>query len=103
MIEPYITEKQCKKCRECKPVTEFFGQSAMKDGYQNVCKACKRAGDRVSYANRLARGIKRNRGVPPRVEPLWPLPTYTLTDSLDCIRLRKWRGPVQVGQLRGAL
>ena len=103
MIEPYVTEKQCKTCRECKPITEFFGQAAAADGHQNVCKACKRAGDRGSYARRLARGQKRNRNATRRVEPLWPLPTYTLTDSLDCIQLRKWRGPVSREPLRLSL
>jgi hypothetical protein len=103
MIEPYVTEKQCKQCRECKPVTEYHGQSAMRDGYQNICKACKNSRDRASYEARKARGIVRNRAPVVRREPLWPLPTQTLTEGLECVRLRNWRGPVSREPLRCAL
>ena len=27
-------------------------------------------------------------------EPAWAVPAQSLLESLDCIRLRKWRGPV---------
>ena len=36
-------EKQCTKCRERKPLTEFFKQAASKDGLQWYCKRCTRA------------------------------------------------------------
>lgn len=31
--------------------------------------------------------------------PYWPSPAMDLIESLDCVRLRKWRGPVTTGQL----
>lgn len=34
-----------------------------------------------------------------KVEPEWELPRHDLLESLDCVRLRKWRGPVSPGPL----
>lgn len=36
-----ITEKQCTKCKETKPVSEFGRRSASKDGYQWRCRPCR--------------------------------------------------------------
>ena len=34
--------KPCKQCGVVKPLDEFYRHSAMKDGYLNICKVCKR-------------------------------------------------------------
>lgn len=34
--------KQCKKCSNQLPMTEFYKHSAMADGHLNICKACTR-------------------------------------------------------------
>lgn len=102
MIEPYITEKQCKVCGECKPLTGFYQRADAAGGYKPECKVCSSRREARRYHERKASGRIRSRNVG-RVEPLWPLPTHTLADSLSCITLRKWRGPVEPGQLRYAL
>lgn len=101
MIEPYVSEKQCKTCSACKPVTEFYRRDDAAGGYQPNCKQCTSNREARRYHARKEAGRIRSRE--PRVEPLWPLPTYTLTDSLDCIRLRKWRGPVSTEPMRASL
>ncbi|MFD0738266.1 hypothetical protein ACFQZQ_03045 [Lysobacter koreensis] len=37
IIEPIIGERQCSKCRACKPVTEFHRK---RGGYATACKPC---------------------------------------------------------------
>ena len=41
-VETYIapTEKECKKCGEVKPLTEFYNQKSTKDGKRTQCKSC---------------------------------------------------------------
>jgi hypothetical protein len=36
-------------------------------------------------------------------ETPWPMPTMDLNESLDCIRLRNWRGPVSPGLVGGRI
>ena len=98
MIE-VITAKRCCTCGEVKAVDLFDRNEAAKDGRRESCKACRSARAKRQYAERKAAGIVRSRA-PAKREPLWPLPTYSLTDSLDCIRLRKWRGPVNHEPMR---
>jgi hypothetical protein len=38
-----ITSKQCTKCEETKPLSNFSKQSAAKDGYRSYCKKCAKA------------------------------------------------------------
>lgn len=56
-----------------------------------------------AYHARKARGVVRDRKAKKAVDPLWPLPTHTPSEGLSCMKLRKWRGPVQAGPLRAAL
>lgn len=41
MLETIIY-KQCSKCKEVKPISEFYKDRAQKSGYRPSCKACKR-------------------------------------------------------------
>lgn len=102
MIEPFETEKQCTKCMECKPLSAFGRDPRKKDGRITVCKACRSMQNREWYQSRKARGIERKREPVVKLEPLWTLPTHTLSDGLSCVHMRKWRGPVQAGTLRAS-
>lgn len=42
--------KQCKKCGETKPLSEFYKHKAMADGHLNHCKECKRK-DAINVRN----------------------------------------------------
>lgn len=47
-----ITEKQCTKCKETKPVEEFSKRSKSKDGFGYTCKECDKASAKASYERR---------------------------------------------------
>lgn len=38
-----MMEKQCSKCREIKPLDEFYCQSSHSSGHQSHCKSCRKA------------------------------------------------------------
>lgn len=38
--DPKRTEKPCTKCREVKPMTEFYAEKRQRDGRQTTCKVC---------------------------------------------------------------
>lgn len=44
-----INLKTCFKCKETKPYSEFWKKSNSSDGYNGVCKVCRRAYDRQWY------------------------------------------------------
>ena len=99
-----LTTSRCSCCRVMKPVAEFAVDNSSKWGHKSYCLICDRRRQRRGRMKAKAEGRARIRRPPaPKVEPLWPLPTYTLTDSLDCIQLRKWRGPVSREPLRLSL
>jgi len=37
-----------------------------------------------------------------KTDEAWAVPTMTLLEQLDCVVLRKWRGPVNAGPLVGS-
>lgn len=80
MIEPYVSEKQCKTCGECKPLTMF---SPSKGGTQPYCKPCR--SDRQSRRNMALRKTTRHKS-PDRIE-IWRRPDVQL--ALD-VELRLW-------------
>jgi hypothetical protein len=72
--------------------------------------ACRRAGLKRSQPSMVSRarvlGVRANRAAitarRENAEPAWCLPRHDLLESLDNVRLRKWRGPVSPGPLRWA-
>ena len=80
--------KTCTNCRLTLPLTQYHADLSKRDGLKSACRACQAAKHRISYQRN-----KRPRDRTPKpAEPVYPLPTMTLTESLDCITLRKWRG-----------
>lgn len=45
-------EKRCSKCREVKPLSEFFRASRYKDGRYPSCKVCSKAAGKKSIINK---------------------------------------------------
>ena len=97
-----ITHKRCTKCMTLKSVREFHCDGTAVDGYKTQCKACKCEKAKERDRARREAGIKRDR-TPKKPEPLWPMPTHTLTEGLACVRMRAWRGPVNPGQMVATL
>lgn len=42
--------KKCNRCNLDKPYDQFYKRSALKDGYQKLCKVCKAIMDKKRYA-----------------------------------------------------
>lgn len=47
-------EKQCFKCGQIKPLTEFYKHSQMGDGHLNKCKSCTRNDSKIQLNKNLA-------------------------------------------------
>lgn len=112
MYEPIIGDKQCSKCGKCLPLFEFGFDSSCAGGIRHDCNPCRRDRAKAIYNANKAAGIPRKRNkeldrqrcrakkanIPHKAvresKALWPIPTHTLTDSLSCLKLRAWRGPV---------
>lgn len=92
--------KTCKTCGVCKPLTEFYQRSDAACGYKLNCKRCESDRANARYRERKQTGWARSRNVGKSAEPLWPLPTHSISEGLDSVRLRKWRGPVNHEPMR---
>lgn len=99
MIEPYVTEKQCKTCGECKPLTMFSPSKRGHLGVQPYCKPCR---SRMIAATQ--RGDRKKKGRQGDTNPTaWLMPSMSMVQSLRCIQFGKWRGPVSPEPLRASL
>lgn len=52
-------EKECRKCKVIKPITEFHVCKMHKGGYANFCKICRNLHNKSYYENNL-KGIKKS-------------------------------------------
>lgn len=46
---PDVETKECAKCKQVKPLTEFNNNSASKDGKQRYCRVCNKGYGRNYY------------------------------------------------------
>ena len=53
--------KECTKCGETKPVSEYNGNKRHTDGLQYACKRCQKKGNKKYYENNKERVLKRQR------------------------------------------
>jgi hypothetical protein len=53
-IEALPTKKRCIKCNQVKPVSEFYGQPGLKDGFSFQCRTCLR-----EYNERYQKALER--------------------------------------------
>lgn len=92
MIEPMVSEKQCRMCMECKPLTMFSPSIRGGMGVQPYCKACRSRAQ--ASRNRAMRKTERIYAAPRSI--IWPRETRELV--LD-VELRMWPA-VEPGALR---
>ena len=95
-------KKQCNTCLEVMPFDKFPLDPTCKDGHKYSCRTCTSERNRQRYLAKKAQGIVRSRKKAAH-EPLWPLPTHSILEGLDCVRLRNWRGPVNHEPMRARL
>lgn len=53
--------KRCWRCKETKPVSEFYKNRSKKDGLQDRCKGCTQERDRRYYENNKEKVMEKNR------------------------------------------
>jgi hypothetical protein len=46
--------KQCTRCKELKPLTDFYKNRSKKDGYDCCCKECAKIKQKLYYIKRIA-------------------------------------------------
>jgi len=45
-----MRNKKCARCKQAKPLTDFYRDKQNKDGYKGVCKKCQAAYDKAHHA-----------------------------------------------------
>jgi hypothetical protein len=65
----YVPKKTCYKCREVKPVTEFYRRSGAKSQYRNICRGCADSAVRVYRKTPEARKKSREKARIWRADP----------------------------------
>ena len=95
--------KRCSVCKEYRPMKAFAIDLNAKIGVKAACKTCESARHRAYYARSKAEKGPRTRNAGPKPEQPWPLPTHDILQSLACVQLRKWRGPVNREPMRASL
>ena len=95
--------KRCSVCKDYLPWGAFARDNNSKIGVKASCKTCESARHRAYYQRRLSERGPRARNVGRMPEPNWPLPTHDILQSLACVQLRKWRGPVNREPMRASL
>ena len=93
VIEPYVTEKQCRRCNECKPLTSFSPCPNGSHGRHSYCKRC-----RSDYTNK-ANKLRTRRKAPMRAEA-WPREVRERVLDRESV---SWFVPVTTGPLVPAL
>jgi hypothetical protein len=78
--------KCCAACKEVSPI-ERFALSKNRHGNfirHSYCGTCR---------SRITKQYQRRKKLEPLNETkAWPMPTMSLVEQLDCVRLRKWGG-----------
>ena len=72
------TTKQCFKCSETKPITDFYKHKKMSDGHVNKCKECNKNDVRVHRDNNIDRIRRYDRNRPNAIERAIDLRKRTL-------------------------
>ena len=92
-LPPACGEKQCFRCQQIKPLTQFSPNKGSKDGRHAYCKPCRNEQAKL----RGAMGLRKDRPKRYCKPQAWP---RVLSEALLDVSARKWRGPVNKGVLR---
>lgn len=81
-----VTEKTCAACKQVKPIERFALSKNRHGNYirHSYCGECRSSITKQYRRRKKAEAMNEERP--------WPMPTMSLVESLDCIRLRKWGG-----------
>lgn len=56
-----MTEKRCSTCKDLKPITDFYGDKKSKDGFNYICRECRRIKNRKwRQAHGLITGVRKS-------------------------------------------
>ena len=74
-------EKNCFKCGELKPLTDFYKHKAMSDGYLNKCKICAKRDSNTNRQNNIERCREYDRNRPNKAERYQKIKEYQQTEK----------------------